>query len=118
MNCDSLFGVLSKLYTIIVNEILTVTSYSIKGLNIVKFFNSLIFKSIEMKKFLLLGVFALLALVSCKEKVEATTEETTEAVEEVMEATEEKMDDAAEAVEGAAEEMNEGGDAATEAAAQ
>ncbi len=35
---------------------------------VVKFFFNLILKFIKMKKFLILGAFAMLALVSCKEK--------------------------------------------------
>jgi hypothetical protein len=43
---------------------------------VVKFFFNLILKFIKMKKFLILGAFAMLALVSCKEKAaEAPVEE-------------------------------------------
>ena len=39
---------------------------------VVKFFFNLILKFIKMKKFLILGAFAMLALVSCKEKAAET----------------------------------------------
>lgn len=65
-----------------------------------------------MKKFLILGVFAMLAIVSCKEKTaEAVVEEQLEAVEEQLEAVEE----ATEAVEEAATEAVEAIDSTVQA---